>query len=70
MTDQEYVHRAYRDPSTKLFTYEYLSESGLYRIQDMNDIELLNLCDELDAAGDNWEPVLHRWALGYRDSQP
>jgi hypothetical protein len=36
----------------------------------MTDIEVLNLCDELDAAGDNWEPILRRWAQGYRDTHP
>lgn len=52
-----------------LFTYEYLSESGGYRIEGLTFADGFNLCDELDEAGgqqESWEAVLRRWADGYR----
>ena len=65
-----YAQRGWRDESTGLFHYEYLSARGLFVIDGLTLIEGFNLCDELEAAGDDWEPVLQRWAQGYRNAIP
>lgn len=55
-----------------LFAYElHVDADTCYRVGGLSDIEMFNFCDELEAAGDDWVPVVQqRWALGYRNATP
>jgi hypothetical protein len=50
-------------------TYHYFSlNAGYIRLDRLTIIEAFNLTKELDDVGDDWGPVLVKWADGYRDA--
>jgi len=58
---------------TRAGHYEYLSDSGSYRIERLTLYQLMVLADEVEETGEDrqkWESVLERWALGYRPPAP
>ena len=64
-----YGRRSWRDDDG-LLTIEFLTEDGLYSVGGLSDIEAFNYADEIEAAGDDWEPIAAKWAGGYRNAQP
>jgi hypothetical protein len=67
MTDA-FGYRSWRDEAG--LTIELLTEGGLYSVGGLSYVEAFNYCDDIEAAGDDWEPVAARWANGYRNAQP
>jgi hypothetical protein len=66
----DYPYQVAGQNTDGLFGYEYHIDSDTcYRVIGLSYIEGFNFCDELEA-GDDWMPVMQRWALGYRNDAP